>query len=83
ADILVRLRSGERIQQFETIRLRKDGTPIQVSLSIAPIRSASGEIIGGSIIARDITESRKTEQALRQQTEERRRIFESSQDLIL
>ncbi|WP_315761383.1 MULTISPECIES: PAS domain S-box protein [unclassified Bradyrhizobium] len=82
-DILARVGRGERIQQYETIRLRKDGSPIQVSLSIAPIKSPSGQITGASMIARDITESRRTEQALRQQTEERRRIFESSQDLIL
>ncbi|MGJ4941481.1 PAS domain S-box protein [Bradyrhizobium sp. HKCCYLS1011] len=82
-DILARVGRDERIQQYETIRVRKDGTPIQVSLSIAPIKSPTGQTTGAVMIARDITESRKTEQALRQQTEERRRIFESSQDLIL
>ncbi|MGJ4927556.1 PAS domain S-box protein [Bradyrhizobium sp. HKCCYLS2038] len=82
-DILVRVARGERIQHFETVRIRKDGEPILVSLSVSPIKSPTGQIIGASKIARDITESRRTEQALRQQTEERRRIFESSQDLIL
>jgi PAS domain S-box-containing protein len=82
-EILERVIRGERIQQYETMRRRKDGELIQVSLSIAPIRSPTGQIIGLSKIARDITESRRTEQALRQQTEERRRIFETSQDLIL
>ena len=65
------------------MRRRKDGSPVQVSLSLSPIKSPSGEIIGASKIARDLTESRRTEQALRQQIEERRRIFETSQDLIL
>jgi PAS domain S-box-containing protein len=82
-DILRRVQRGERIEHYETVRLRKDGSPVQISLSLSPIKSPSGEIIGASRIARDLTESRKTEQALRQQIEERRRIFETSQDLIL
>jgi PAS domain S-box-containing protein len=82
-EILRRVANGERIENYETIRLRKDGSPVQVSLSISPIKSSSGEIIGVSRIARDLTEIRRTEQALRQQIEERRRIFETSQDLIL
>jgi PAS domain S-box-containing protein len=82
-EILSRVAHGERIEHYETVRLRKDGSAVQVSLSISPIKSPSGEIIGASRIARDLTESRRTEQALRQQIEERRRIFETSQDLIL
>jgi PAS domain S-box-containing protein len=82
-DICNRVGRGESIEQHETVLLRRDGSPAQVSLSISPIKTPSGEIIGASKIVRDITESRKTEQALRQQIEERRRIFESSQDLIL
>jgi PAS domain S-box-containing protein len=81
--ILRRIRRGERIDHFETVRVRKNGIPVQVSLSISPIKSQDGEIIGASKIARDVTESRRTEQALHQQLEERRRIFETSQDLIL
>lgn len=82
-DILRRIGWGETIEHYETERLRKDGTPVEVSLSISPIRAPSGAIIGASKTARDITVSRRTEQALRQQIEERRRIFETSQDLIL
>ena len=82
-DILERVGRGERIEHYETSRVCKDGRTVEVSLSIAPIRSASGQIIGASKIARDITESRRTEQALSQEMEERRRIFESSNDLIL
>jgi PAS domain S-box-containing protein len=82
-DILRRIGWGERIEQNETVRLRKDGRRVEVSLSLSPIEAPSGEIIGASKTARDITESRRTEQALRQQIEERRRIFETSQDLIL
>jgi PAS domain S-box-containing protein len=82
-DILSKAGRGERIQHEETVRRRKDGSTVEVSLSISPIKNASGRIIGISKIARDISDRKKTEHALRQQTEERRRIFETSQDLIL
>jgi PAS domain S-box-containing protein len=82
-DMLGRIWLGERIQHHETIRLRKDGSPVEVSLSISPIKTPSGTIIGASKTATDITERKRTEQALSQEIEERRRIFESSQDLIL
>ena len=82
-DILRRIGQGKSIEQHETVRQRKDGSPVEVSLSISSIKTASGEIIGASKIARDITESKRTQQALDQQIEERRRIFETSQDLIL
>ncbi|MEI9923706.1 MAG: PAS domain S-box protein [Bradyrhizobium sp.] len=81
--ILERIERGETIENYETVRRHKDGHEVHVSLGIAPIRSASGETIGASKTARDITESRKTQQALSQEIEERRRIFETSQDLIL
>lgn len=55
-DILARLRRGERIDHYETIRLRKDGTPVNVSLTVSPLYNAAGRVIGASKIARDITE---------------------------
>jgi PAS domain S-box-containing protein len=82
-EILGRIGRGESIDHRETVRFRKDGSPVEVSLSISPIKSPSGETIGASKTARDITESKRTERALGQQIEERRRIFETSQDLIL
>jgi PAS domain S-box-containing protein len=82
-DILDRIAKGERIEQHETVRIRKDGSPVEVSLSISPIKSPSGETIGASKTARDITESKRIQRALGQEIEERRRIFETSQDLIL
>src|SRR6476660_8177887 len=54
--ILARMRAGERIEHFETIRQRKDGRRIDVSLTVSPIKGPNGEIIGASKIARDITE---------------------------
>ena len=82
-DSLRRIGWGESIEHNETVRLRKDGTPIEVSLSISPIKAPSGATIGISKVVRDITDSNRTRQVMRQQTEELRRIFETSQDLIL
>ena len=82
-EILHRISKGEAIEHYETLRLHKDGHEVDVSLGISPIRSATGEIVGASKIARDITESRRTQKALNQEIEERQRIFETSQDLIL
>jgi PAS domain S-box-containing protein len=82
-DTLRRIGWGERIEQNETVHLHKDGRHVEVSLSISPIKSPSGAIIGISKVARDITDANKTRQVLQQQTEELRRIFETSQDLIM
>jgi PAS domain S-box-containing protein len=81
--VLDRAAQGEAIEYYETLRLHKNGRDVHVSVGVAPIRSATGEIVGASKIARDISESRRTQKALNQEIEERRRIFETSQDLIL
>ena len=62
--ILAQIRSGQRIEHYETQRLAKDGRRIDVSLTISPIRDAAGRIIGASKIARDITERKQVERAL-------------------
>jgi PAS domain S-box-containing protein len=67
--ILERLRRGERIEHYETVRVSKEGRRIQVSLTISPLKDASGRIIGASKIARDITERKQSEAALRQSEE--------------
>ena len=56
AEILEKLRRGERIEHYVTTRIRKDGTPIIISLTVSPIKGATGKIVGASKIARDITE---------------------------
>ena len=61
--VLSRLRRGERISHFETIRHRKDGTRFPVSLTVSPVRDASGTVVGASKVARDISERRLIEQA--------------------
>ena len=63
--ILAKIASGEPIEPYETIRRRKDGSPVHVSLSISPIKDASGHIIGASKIARDISQRKESEHQLR------------------
>jgi PAS domain S-box-containing protein len=63
--ILERLRRGERVDHFDTVRMRKDGSQLQVSVTISPIRGGGGRIIGASKVARDITERKRAEEALR------------------
>jgi PAS domain S-box-containing protein len=60
--ILARIRSGERVDHYETVRRRKDGTLIDVSLTVSPIKDAKGRIAGASKIARDITERRRAQE---------------------
>ena len=62
--IISKLRRGERIEHYETIRVAKSGKQLNISLSISPIRNESGEVIGASKIARDITEQKETEKLL-------------------
>ena len=69
-EILSRLRRGERIDHYETIRQRKDGSFLDVSLTISPVRDADGRLAGASKIARDITERKRAERIL-QATQER------------
>jgi PAS domain S-box-containing protein len=64
--IIDRLRRGESVEHFETVRVTKDMRQIHVSLAISPIRNTTGQVIGASKIARDITERKRAEEALRQ-----------------
>ncbi|HZT82323.1 MAG TPA: PAS domain S-box protein, partial [Gemmataceae bacterium] len=65
--ILGRVGRGEFIEHFETVRVRKDGRRIDVSLTVSPVRAADGRIVGASKIARDITERKRVEAALREE----------------
>ena len=68
--ILARIKQGEKVAHFETVRVKKDGQRIDVSLTVSPIKDKKGNIVGASTIARDITERKKTEQILAQRTAE-------------
>jgi PAS domain S-box-containing protein len=80
--ILARLRAGERVDHFETLRVRKDGTLVDISLTISPVRNAAGEIVGASKIARDITQQKQAEVALRA-TNERFRLMADSAPVLI
>ncbi len=74
AAILQRLARGERLDRYETARVRKDGQRIDVSLTLSPIRDASGNISGASIIARDTTERNRVEEGRRQSQQQLRAL---------
>jgi PAS domain S-box-containing protein len=63
-EILTRIRRGERINHFETVRQRKEGSLIAVSLTVSPVKNAAGKIIGASKIARDITEQKRNQERI-------------------
>src|SRR6185436_19299479 len=67
--IIEQLMRGERIDHFETVRLRKDGTKIEVSISVSPIRDEAGRIIGAAKVARDISEAKRLQRLERQHAE--------------
>ena len=77
--ILETLRAGGRINQFETVRIAKTGKRIPVSLSVAPIKDSTGEVVGFSGIARDITRQKQAEEKLR----EYERAVEASEEMIV
>jgi PAS domain S-box-containing protein len=65
-EIMEKMRRGENVEYFETVRIRKDGQRLNVSISVSPIRDSSGKIIGASAIARDVTAQKRNEDLLRQ-----------------
>ena len=79
ATILERLKRGERLDHYETVRLRKDGIRVHLSLTISPVKDGHGRIIGASKVARDITERKRNEQAFA----ERAVLLDLSNDAIL
>jgi PAS domain S-box-containing protein len=79
--VLARVRGGDAVDHFETVRKRKDGSPIEISLTVSPIRAESGAVIGASKIARDITERNRflemTRRAAEQEAAEHREELEA------
>jgi PAS domain S-box-containing protein len=69
-EIIAQLLRGQRVDHYETVRVRKDGSRIDVSLSVSPIRNASGEIIGAAKVARDVSEAKRLQRAERELLEQ-------------
>ena len=78
AEHIAKIRTGCSISPFDTATQGKDGRPIDVSLSIFPVRDSAGEVVGVSSIVRDITERKRTEERLRESEERFREVFESA-----
>ena len=80
--ILNRLKHGERVEPFETVRMRKDGATRDISVSISPLKDGAGRVVGASKVARDITERKRIERALRESEERFRAIVETSPECV-
>ena len=81
-NILARIGRGERIDHFRTVRRRKDGTMLDVSVTISPVRDLSGRVIGASKVARDITAEKRAEQALRESEQRYQTVTDASPIMI-
>ena len=82
-EILGEIRAGQRVDHYQTARLRKDGSVIPISLTVSPIYDQDGEIIGASSIARDITQLTRADALLREASEYARRLIEASLDPLV
>ncbi|MGA7444153.1 MAG: PAS domain S-box protein [Candidatus Sulfotelmatobacter sp.] len=81
--ILRRLRNGERIEHYETVRMTKSGKRLNISLTVSPMKDSAGRIIGASKIARDVTESKRIERALREGEARLRAAFSQTYSFLV
>lgn len=81
-EILARLARGETVDHFITVRVKKDGTPMDVSITISPLKDAQGKVIGASKIAREVTAQKRMQEQLRSSEERFRLASDAAQSLI-
>ena len=82
-EILAKIRKGERVDHYETLRRRKDGTLIHVSLTVSPIHDGSGRVVGASSIARDISGRKRIDEQLQATSKYARSLIEASLDPLV
>jgi PAS domain S-box-containing protein len=82
AELIQRLRQGRRVEHFETVRRRKDGSMVVISLTLSPIRDSAGKVVAASKVARDITLRRTSEDMLRKQSQRLRLLLEAASILL-
>ncbi len=82
-EILEKIRGGGRVEHYETVRVRKDGKTISISLTVSPILDDSGKIVGVSSISRDITERKRADEQLRAASQYARSLIEASLDPLV
>ncbi len=81
--IIKRLRNGERIEHYETVRVTKSGKKMNISLTVSPMKDSTGRIVGASKIARDVTESKRIERALREGEARLRAAFSQTYSFLI
>jgi PAS domain S-box-containing protein len=81
-ELLQRLKAGERIDHYETVRVTKGGKRVNVSLTISPVRGSAGRMIGASNVVRDVTDRKRAEQLLRE-SEERFRLVANAAPVLI
>jgi PAS domain S-box-containing protein len=79
-EILSRIRSGERLEHFETVRVAKDGKELNVSITVSPIKDFAGHVVGASKVARDITQRKAAEREAERVNRERLRLLDSERE---
>ncbi|MFA5786494.1 MAG: PAS domain S-box protein, partial [Actinomycetota bacterium] len=82
-DILQRIRDGQRVDHYETVRVRKDGSTVTVSLTVSPVLDSRGRITGASSIARDVTERMLADEHVRAASQYARSLIEASLDPLV
>lgn len=82
-DIVARVMNGERIEQYETVRIRKDASPVEVSFSFSPVMDSAGVIVGVSKIARDITDRKNQERIAQERAQQTQAILDNVIDGII
>jgi PAS domain S-box-containing protein len=82
AEVLRRIRSGQSVEHFETVRRRKDGTLVEISLTVSPVRDSLGRIIGASKTARDITDQRRVQREMASRLLESQRVNRAKDEFL-